>query len=55
MFIITLLVPYAMMIGWEYFPETDDSQFNEINFYLFFIAIAYRWRDDGEDIPHLKL
>jgi len=44
-----------MMIGYEYFQEDDNLQFNEIVVYLFFFAVSYRWRNDGEKIQNLKL
>lgn len=55
MFIITLLFPNALMLGFEYFEETDNLQFNEFNLYLLFFAVAYRWRNDGEKIKNLEL
>jgi hypothetical protein len=55
MFIISFLFPNALMFGFEYFEETEDLQFNEINVYILFVAIAYRWRSDGEKIQNLDL
>lgn len=55
MFLIINLVPYAMMIGYEYFPEDDNLQFNEFVVYLFFFAVSYRWRNDGQEIQNLRL
>lgn len=43
------------MFGFEYFEETEDLQFNELNFYLAFIAVAYRWRNDGKKIKNLEI
>ena len=43
------------MMGFEYFEETEELQFNEINFYMLFVGVAYRWRSDGEEIKNLDL
>lgn len=43
------------MMGFEYFEETDDLQFNEFNLYLLFFAVSYRWRNNGEKIKNLKI
>jgi hypothetical protein len=55
MFVITLLFPNALMLGFEYFEETEDLQFNEFNLYLLFIVVAYRWRNDGKKIRNIEL
>jgi len=55
MFIITLLFPNACLLGFVYFEENDDHQFNEFNLYFLFIVIGYRWRNDGEKIKDLSL
>ncbi len=43
------------MLGFEYFEETEDLQFNEFNLYLLFIVVAYRWRNDGKKIRNIEL
>ena len=43
------------MFGFEYFEENEQLQFNEFNLYLLFLAISYRWRNDGEKIQNLEL
>lgn len=43
------------MLGFEYFEETENLQFNEMNFYFLIFVVAYRWRNDGEKISNLKL
>ena len=41
MFMITFLFPNALMLGFEYFEETEELQFNEFNLYLLFFVVAY--------------
>jgi hypothetical protein len=55
MLLFTFIFPNALIFGFEYFEETEDLQFNEFNLYLFFFAIAYRWRSDGKKIKNLKV
>jgi len=55
MILITLLFPNSLMLGFEYFEENDELEFNEMNIYLLFIAVAYRWRNDGKKIDDLEL
>lgn len=55
MFMITFLFPNALMLGFEYFEENEQLQFNEFNLYLLFFVVAYRWRNDGEKIPNIRL
>ena len=43
------------MLGFEHFEETDDIQFNEFNLYLLFFVVAYRWRNNGEEIKNIRL
>jgi len=55
MFIITFLFPNACLLGFEYFEETEELRFNEFNLYIFFIVVAYRWRNNGEKIRNMEL
>lgn len=43
------------MLGFEYFEENEELQFNEFNLHLLVVSIAYRWRNDGEKIQNLEL
>lgn len=52
---ITFLFPNALMLGFEYFEETEELEFNEVNIYFLFFGLAYRWRSDGEKIKNLDL
>ena len=55
MFIIAFTFPNACMIGFEFFEENEEMQFNEMNFYLLFLAVSYRWRNNGDKIQNLDL
>ena len=55
MILFSLLAPNAMIVGWEYFPESEDLQFNELWVYFLFFGVSYRWRSDGKPIKHIKL
>lgn len=43
------------MLGFEFFEETEQLQFNELNLYLLVVGIGYRWRNDGEKIQNLDV
>ncbi len=40
---LILLVPDAMMIGWQYYKPDETFKYSEVNIFLFFIQIQYRW------------
>jgi hypothetical protein len=40
---LIFLVPNAMMLGWQYFKPEENFDFSEVNIYLFFVQIQYRW------------
>jgi len=40
---LIFLVPNAMMLGWQYFKPEEKFDFSEVNIYLFFVQIQYRW------------
>lgn len=40
---LVFLVPNAMMLGWQYFKPEENFDFSEVNVFLFFIQIQYRW------------
>lgn len=37
------LVPNAMILGWSYYPRDVENPYNEVNLYLLFIQLQYRW------------
>jgi len=40
---LVFLVPNAMMLGWQYFKPEENFDFSEVNVFLFFVQIQYRW------------
>jgi len=40
---LIFLVPNAMILGWQYFKPEENFDFSEVNIYLFFVQIQYRW------------
>lgn len=44
-FSIISLFPTGMILGWSYYPRDVDNPYNEVNLYLLFIQLQYRWAD----------
>jgi hypothetical protein len=40
---LILLVPDAMIIGWQYYKRDEQFQYSEVNLFLFFGQIQIRW------------
>jgi hypothetical protein len=40
---LILLVPDAMMVGWQYYRPDDNFNYSEVNLYLFFGQIQLKW------------
>lgn len=40
---LILLVPKAMIIGWQYFEPEEGFNFTEVNLFLFFLQLQLRW------------
>ena len=40
---LIFLVPDAMMIGWQYHRPDENFDYSEINLFLFFIQLQFRW------------
>jgi len=40
---LIFLVPDAMMIGWQYYRPDENFDYSEINLFLFFIQLQFRW------------
>ena len=40
---LILLVPDAIIIGWQYHKPDEQFQYSEINIYLFFGQLQIRW------------
>ena len=43
---LILLVPDAMIIGWQYHKPEKGFDFSELNLYLFFGQLQIRWAKD---------
>ena len=43
---LILLVPDAMMVGWQYYRPDDKFNYSEINIFLFFGQLQIRWDKD---------
>lgn len=41
---LILLVPDAMIVGWQYYTPEKSFNFSELNLYLFFVQFQYRWQ-----------
>ena len=40
---LILLAPNAMILGWQFFEKEPGFDFKEINIYLFFIQLQFRY------------
>jgi len=40
---LIFLVPNAMLMGWQYFEIEDGFDFKELNLYLFFFQLQFRY------------
>ncbi len=40
---LIFLVPDAMMIGWQYYRPDENFDYSEINLFLFFIQLQFRY------------
>ena len=43
---LILLVPDAMMVGWQYYRPDDNFNYSEVNIFLFFGQLQIRWNKD---------
>ena len=43
---LILLVPDAMLIGWQYFKPDKNFNYSEVNVFLFFVQLQIRWNKD---------
>lgn len=44
-FSIISLIPTGMVIGWSFYPRDKENNYSEVNLYLLFIQLQYRWAD----------
>jgi|TARA_B110000967_G_scaffold87825_1_gene90452 hypothetical protein len=40
---LILLAPNSMIIGWQYYQPEQKFDFKEINFFLLFVQVQFRW------------
>ena len=40
---LILLVPDSMILGWQYHEPEDGFEYSELNLFLFFFQVQYRW------------
>jgi len=40
---LILLIPDATILGWQYFKPEEDFEYSELNLFLFFFQVQYRW------------
>jgi len=40
---LILLIPDSIIFGWQYFKPEEDFEYSELNLFLFFFQIQYRW------------
>jgi len=43
---LILLVPNAMMLGWQYYEPDETFKYSEVNIFLFFGQLQLRWGID---------
>ena len=43
---LILLVPDAMLIGWQYYRPDKNFNYSEVNIFLFFVQLQIRWNKD---------
>jgi len=43
---LILLVPNAMMLGWQYYEPDDNFKYSEVNIFLFFGQLQIKWNKD---------
>jgi hypothetical protein len=40
---LILLMPEAMIVGWQYYKPEEQFNFTEVNIFLFFFQVQLRW------------
>jgi len=40
---LIFLVPNAMLIGWQYYAPEEGFNFTEVNLFMFFFQLQFRW------------
>ena len=42
------LIERGLMFGFEYYPALDEEDHTELNVYLEFICLHFKWNDEEE-------
>jgi len=40
---LIFLVPNAMLMGWQYYVPEEGFNFTEVNLFMFFFQLQFRW------------
>jgi hypothetical protein len=40
---LILLMPNAMILGYQHYEEDKQFEYSELNIFLFFVQIQFRW------------
>jgi len=43
---LILLMPDAMILGYQHYREDEQFQYSELNIFLFFFQIQFRWGEN---------
>ena len=43
---LILLIPNAMILGYQHFEEEENFDYKEVNLFLFFFQIQLRWGEN---------
>ncbi len=43
---LILLMPNAMILGYQHYREDEQFQYSELNIFLFFFQIQFRWGEN---------
>ena len=43
---LILLMPNAMMLGYQHYEEDEQFEYSELNIFLFFVQIQFRWGEN---------
>ena len=42
------LIERGLMVGWEYYPALDEEDHTELNIYLVFVCLHFKWNHGKE-------
>ena len=43
---LILLMPNAMILGYQHYKEDEQFEYSELNIFLFFFQIQFRWGEN---------